>query len=666
MADLKTPVTYISEISAGPYEVNEIESAVPCFIGYTEKAIKLLKDDLLFVPHKITSISEFEKYFGKGPLMGKSSYDSSDLIRVTLNAKNKAVSVKLKNKYFLYDALRLFYSNGGDKCYIISAGNYSDTVSYGTPSKPGLKDALEVLGKIKDATIIYIPDSVLLTEDDHYRLMRDALSQCGNLRDRMLICDLWKGPDFNSDTQNFRSKIGNANLEFGAAYAPWLKTSLPANVHFRNIMLTKLDGSAVLPENLTKDPSLKTLISHIRYAIDASNKIRDNILKVENDTFYSVQEYFEYMFKDYENKIREKTSDEDLINMLSDIYDLIINLSKRFFDFGNSINDIAEWKLKSIFKDIIRKNRLESEMQKLLYHSNEFYSRPIISEFEFNEKIKPYYSLLLINKGDSGKIHSAYLNAGNIKARAELALKAAIDVFHKFNNTVNELLAYSESYETIFENNLREKYNIYESVIQKINNTLSVMPPGGAIAGVYAASDKTRGVHKSPANIVLNSVQGLTEDLNIDSLYNLTIDVNEGKYINTIKKFQGKGILVWGARTLAGSHDEWKYISIRRLCSIIEKSVVNSTAWVILEENDSKLWANLRKMIANYLTQKWQQGVLVANKPSEAFFVKTGLGFTMTQQDIQDGRLIMDLGIAITRPAEFIILRFSWKMQEQT
>jgi phage tail sheath protein FI len=144
----------------------------------------------------------------------------------------------------------------------------------------------------------------------------------------------------------------------------------------------------------------------------------------------------------------------------------------------------------------------------------------------------------------------------------------------------------------------------------------------------------------------------------------LNVDVSGGKSINAIRSFVGKGTLVWGARTLAGNDNEWRYISVRRFFNMVEESVKKSTAWVVFEPNDANTWLKVRVMLENYLSILWRQGALQGAKPEHAFYVKCGLGQTMIAQDILNGLLIVEIGMAAVRPAEFIILRFSHKMQK--
>ncbi len=190
------------------------------------------------------------------------------------------------------------------------------------------------------------------------------------------------------------------------------------------------------------------------------------------------------------------------------------------------------------------------------------------------------------------------------------------------------------------------------------------IPPSGAIAGVYAKTDETRGVWKAPANVGLISVPQLTFKVTHEIQEDLNVDVTAGKSINAIRAFTGKGILVWGSRTLDGNNNEWRYVPVRRFFNMVEESTKKATSRFVFEPNDANTWEKVRAMIENFLLLQWRAGALAGAKPEHAFFVKIGLNETMTALDILEGRLIVEIGMAAVRPAEFIILRFSHKMQE--
>ncbi|MBN2486390.1 MAG: phage tail sheath family protein [Bacteroidales bacterium] len=206
--------------------------------------------------------------------------------------------------------------------------------------------------------------------------------------------------------------------------------------------------------------------------------------------------------------------------------------------------------------------------------------------------------------------------------------------------------------------------SVYRSIVAEISNLYAELSPCGAIAGIYARVDRERGVWKAPANVGVKSVIGPVTKITHEDQKTLNIDASTGKSINAIRVFTGKGTLVWGARTLAGNDNEWRYVPVRRLYIFIEESVKKATEFVVFEPNDANTWLRTKTMIENFLTTLWRQGALAGAKTEQAFFVKVGLGETMTALDILEGRMNIEIGLAAVRPAEFIILKFSHKMQE--
>ncbi|HHM20399.1 MAG TPA: phage tail sheath family protein, partial [Bacteroidetes bacterium] len=203
---------------------------------------------------------------------------------------------------------------------------------------------------------------------------------------------------------------------------------------------------------------------------------------------------------------------------------------------------------------------------------------------------------------------------------------------------------------------------LYYEIKNAIAKHQVVMPPSAAVAGVYAQVDSTRGVWKAPANVSLNYVK--EPQVRIDDEEQKDMNVTgTGKSVNAIRTFTGKGIMVWGARTLAGNDNEWRYVPVRRFFNMVEESVKKATAQFVFEPNDANTWARVRAMIENFLAIQWRAGALQGAKPEDAFYVRVGLGTTMTALDILEGRMNVEIGMAVVRPAEFIILKFSHKMQ---
>jgi phage tail sheath protein FI len=171
-------------------------------------------------------------------------------------------------------------------------------------------------------------------------------------------------------------------------------------------------------------------------------------------------------------------------------------------------------------------------------------------------------------------------------------------------------------------------------------------------------------VWKAPANVGLTAVIKPTVEYTNSANDKLNVDPTGGKSINAIRPFVGKGTLVWGARTLAGNDNEWRYVSVRRFFVFVEESTKKATEQFVFEPNDANTWVKIQAMIENFLTTQWRGGALQGVKPEHAFYVAVGLGKTMTPLDVLEGRMIIEIGMAAVRPAEFIVLRYSHKLPQ--
>ncbi|AKD55547.1 phage tail sheath family protein [Spirosoma radiotolerans] len=191
-----------------------------------------------------------------------------------------------------------------------------------------------------------------------------------------------------------------------------------------------------------------------------------------------------------------------------------------------------------------------------------------------------------------------------------------------------------------------------------------VLPPSAAIAGIYARVDESRGVWKAPANVGLaNVVKAVITISRIDQ-DTLNIDDVAGKSINAIINMPGYGTQVFGARTLDGNDKEWRYINVRRFVSVVEESIKKSINWAVFEPNTAPTWVRVQAMIESYLFLKWRDGALAGAKPEQAYQVQVGLNKTMTPDDVLEGLMIVEIKLAVARPAEFIVLRIMQKAQE--
>ncbi|MCL1123749.1 phage tail sheath family protein [Shewanella surugensis] len=204
---------------------------------------------------------------------------------------------------------------------------------------------------------------------------------------------------------------------------------------------------------------------------------------------------------------------------------------------------------------------------------------------------------------------------------------------------------------------------VYSQILLEIKNTLNLLPPAAAMAGIYTMVDNARGVWKAPANVSLNAVVSPAVNISHDEQEDLNV-TTQGKSINAIRGFTGEGTLVWGARTLDGNSLDWRYISVRRTLIMLEESIRLAAKAYVFEPNTANTWVTINSMITNFLTGIWKRGGLAGASPEDAFNVSVGLGTTMTSEDILEGILRVSVLVAVTRPAEFIEITFQQQMQK--
>lgn len=199
---------------------------------------------------------------------------------------------------------------------------------------------------------------------------------------------------------------------------------------------------------------------------------------------------------------------------------------------------------------------------------------------------------------------------------------------------------------------------LFALIQRNLSQQRVVLPPSAAVAGAYCRIDRQRGVWKAPANEALAATIAPTVGISDEIQESMNVH-STGMSINAIRAFAGRGVLIWGARTLLGNSNEWRYVPVRRLFIMIEESVKNASAFAVFEPNDANTWLKVKGMIESFLYGLWEQGALQGATPEQAYFVHVGLGTTMGPQDILEGKMIVEIGCAAVRAAEFLILRFS-------
>lgn len=650
MPTYRTPDVYVEEISVFPPSVAEVETAVPAFVGYTAKATRITAGDLKNVPTRITSLLEFETLFGGAPEL--------DLDHVDLDAGSRFVSATLAatNTKYLYDSLRLFFDNGGGKAWICSVGKHADAVD-----KAQLIAGLARIATVDEPTILLFPDAAGLGADDLAAVQMAALNQCGKLGDRVAVLDTRLATDKTGHTakvDELRNRIGINSLKYGAAYAPWLRLNYPKNVGYADIKSKLRKGGVGVTLNaLTGDAGVLALLQGLDQALADLAGLPARHATVSGGADKAISDTFGTTLLAY-------LATPDAAHM-QDLFAFVYKIAPLVDDMASGSGAFTHPGLKGDAGRAITHSFIPA-MTEL-----------IALERELDGTLDAAYTLQYTDIGALSTAGWATLFAAGAPAASTTAISSAADdagclaaaqaaiqrLFGNLSSALANLDDAAAAYAANTEANLLDSFATYRDIVRGVNGTLTVCPPSGAIAGIYALVDNQRGVWKAPANISLTGVIAPTYALDSDDTDNLNVDATAGKSINAIRSFIGKGTLVWGARTLAGNDNEWRYISVRRFFNMVEESVKKSTYWAVFEPNDANTWVKVRGMIESYLTQKWREGALAGSTTKDAFFVRCGLGTTMSSQDILEGRMYVEIGMAVVRPAEFIILKFYHKLQ---
>lgn len=650
MANYKTPGVYVEEISKFPPSVAQVETAIPAFIGYTEKAEKRNGDTLTMIPKRISSILEYETYFGGADYETTIDATITDTVVDGVTSRDiKVAQPSTPSKYLMFYSMQMYFANGGGPCYIVSVGDYSGSSTIGnagsTPLFNDLVDGLGIIRKEDEPTLLLFPDATNLgNTDDFYSLYNEALKQCSELQDRFTIIDTEHYDEENgTPIEDLRDKISNETnyIKYGGAYYPFLETILDYRVADTAVNIVHVsDGSIALDDDLLAAEDAEADIITAEGDAAASNAAY-----IVLDTAHQAMTNANALI----NKPIMVAGVQDMIDLMNDVVTAAGVVVTSLGVAAASAEEVPAVATAATTAATNITNATNGASSFGLLLTQLIADAATINGSATGAQIKLDSAAALPNMA---LVESEIAALIIIIAAGVTAIEnaQAVDVDGHLNGLFLSDIKLTDN-------------DTYNEILTAINALPITLPPSSSMAGIYARIDSTRGVWKAPANVSLNYVIRPTVQISHEEQGDLNVHTT-GKSINAIRAFTGKGNLVWGARTLAGNDNEWRYISVRRFFNMVEESVSKASEQFVFEGNDANTWVRIRAMIENFLVLQWKAGALAGAKAEQAFYVRVGLGSTMTSQDILEGRMIIEIGMAVVRPAEFIILRFSHKMQE--
>jgi len=681
---IKTPGVYTTEIPLFPPSVAQVATAIPAFIGYTEWAARK-GQSLLGKPTKISSMVEFRQLFGGPFIVSAGNFD------LHIDSSNNVTNVVYNKMFYMFDAIRHYFDNGGGSCYIVSVGFYTADIIAGDESltpATGLRGGVKAIEIYDEPTLILFPDAVQLAEPDFFSLQQMALLQCADLQDRFCVFDLKENiidpTPWQTAVDNFKDKIGITDLNYAACYTPWLVSTYTKDISFSlldgHVFDNPTPGSP--PKDLallTATPKINALVTTYRNNAVDQAAVQNNISALCTDSGVTPAVVYPTILDRY-NKLKNEVITSTDVTAKDCLDKLIAYMQAVLISLPGIQTGFVNPKLKETFDDLgknpgsglgkyvadlvgIEKNisniSLGTDNSVALGAYDTLFTTWLLMLPPPNATTPMRINAITANANNYNPSGSAGVHDQSLNVIGDLdAVIAGINSF------INNILNATQSYVKLAQDSLYKSHPIINNMVLYMQRELSKLPPSGAVVGIYSRVDGTRGVWKAPANETVFSVIEPSVMIDDKTQASLNVDDVAGKSINAIRSFTGKGTLVWGARTLDGNSNEWRFISVRRFFIMVEESAKKSSGRFVFEPNDANTWVKVRGMLENYLTVLWRQGALAGAKPEQAFFVKCGLGQTMTSDDINEGKLIVEIGMAAVRPAEFIVLRFMHKLQE--
>lgn len=608
MATYKTPGVYVQEIPTLGSSVAGVPTAITGFAGYTEKATLLDGTPVPMIPVRITSLLEYQQIFG-GPYSEKFKVTLTGTVPTptTIATIPQSNSTALSN-FILFYQVQMFYANGGGTCYITSVGNYSSFPTQAAMTT-ALTNGVDTFEQIDEITLLCTPEAVFLNSAGQRATIYNRMAaQCAKMQDRFAIADTIHidGNTIFEDATNFRDNdISADNLKYAGAYYPALQT--PTVYAYDDANVTILDNRTpgAAPYNYTYAAPNNTLLSVLNGTAGSAD-----ITVADTPSPFDATDKF--------GLATVLTPSPDTVTFVPSDLPLPLNDPTAYYWGTNTAESI-----KNLVAAINNHPTISEKFHATVLSAT--------TPLKFRVEAKQV--------GTIGNTYYYVTPSGNTRfgaAGASIALSNGVGADKALYNNISDQLA---------------KYTL-------------VLYPSAAMAGIYANVDASRGVWKAPANVGLALVSAPSIQITDEDQENLNVDSVSGKSINAIRTFSGRGTLVWGARTLAGNDNEWRYINVRRLFIYVEESIKKATEFVVFEPNTAVTWQRVKAMSEAFLTSVWRDGGLAGATTKDAFFVNVGLGITMTAQDILEGRMIVQIGMAAVRPAEFIILQFEHKLQE--
>ena len=618
---MKTPGVYIQELDAFGNSVVPVPTAIPAFIGYTEKTSYNGKS-LVNKAVRVTSLAEFLSIFGKNAPEVKYNL-TSVLLPERINELQAEVDGTSKTLQAANDALKKAGKNATQEQQDAAAKAKDENVE--------AKANLDTANKTPSIGALI-------------KAQADVDKAAGSATDPQLKA-------LGDAKSGFQREIENSDfVDHGYAYSLTQKS-----INFRLYSAIKFfyenGGAACYIMSVGPYDFKKSSISDTTAFTDAITMLE----KEMEPTMLVIPDCMEV----FDDNVTDQTQADYLQQRYANAYSLqnaMIN------HCGDMMDRVAILDIPGGFTEPVVGTTSVQQFRTSVEPENP----------KFNSYAAAYYPWLHTTVYQSSEISFKNIDQASYEQVQQLLTNEFTDV-----NTgiiLADIIPYIKAFDTDPDKVESGKVRKADSILQNLSgsysllmkgvmNHMNLIAPSAGMAGIYTSVDNNDGVWKAPANVGMQSTIKPAIAIDHAQQEDLNMPIS-GKSVCAIRAFVGRGNLVWGARTLDGNSNDWRYVNVRRTLIFLEQSVKDAAKAYVFAPNDATTWVNVKSMISNFLIGVWKQGGLVGPKPASAFSVSVGLGSTMTNDDIQNGIMRVSVKVAVSHPAEFIEITFQQQMQE--
>lgn len=616
---MKTPGVYIQELDAFGNAVVPVATAVPAFIGYTAQTSYNGKS-LVNKAVKVTSLTEFLTIFGNTPPEVQYNITSA-ILPERVDALSKLVDAATA----ALDAANAAVKKAGNN----ATQAQKDAVTAATKEQTDAKTALANAQKDPNITALTTAQAALTkAQEAKPQVPADiAKAQAAVKKAQDVFTALEANASFNSGGYSYTIENKTINYRLYSSIKFFYENG------GGDCYIMTIGSYDYTKESITDTTDFMNAITLLKKEMEPTMLVIPDVVEIKDPTGTDLQSIYANAYS-LQNEMLNHCG--EMMNRVA-----ILDIPGGFSEPLVGTTSVEQFR-NSVEPSIAKFNSYGAVyypwLHTTVYQTSEI-SYKNVEKGSYAEVKQMLTDEFTSDKGvinpDMAKIISAFTTPADPNAPT---LDAA--------NTVLQNLSKS-----------------YQLLMGAIMGNMNLMAPSSGMAGVYTTVDNNEGVWIAPANVGMQST--ISPSIKIDNAMQEDLNMPiSGKSVCAIRAFTGRGNLVWGARTLDGNSNDWRYINVRRTLIYIEQSVKEAAKAYVFAPNDAGTWVDVKGMISNFLTGLWNQGGLVGPKPADAFSVSVGLGSTMTADDILNGIMRVAVKVAVSHPAEFIEITFQQEMQK--